>query len=399
MVVFNKAAALLLGLTTAASAAPLAETQTPATKNFSVKQVEKTGSKGRTVNLPGLYANALAKYGATVPASVKAAAQSGSVVTIPQANDASYLTPVTVGSSTLNLDFDTGSADLWVFSSELSASSRSGHNIYNPGSSARKLNGYSWSISYGDGSSASGDVYKDRVTVGSVEAASQAVEAASQISAEFSQDTATDGLLGLAFSSINTVYPVPQTTFFDTVKSTLDAPLFAVDLKYHEAGTYDFGFIDSSKYSGSLHYANVDSSRGFWQFTASGYGVGDRASYSSAFSAIADTGTTLILLDDDIVSNYYAGVRGASYSYSYGGYVFSCYASLPDFSVRIGSYTAVVPGQYINYAPVNTGSSTCYGGIQSNQGVGLSILGDVFLKSQYVVFDSQGPRIGFAAQA
>ncbi|PYH43776.1 pepsin-like aspartic protease [Aspergillus saccharolyticus JOP 1030-1] len=400
MVVFNKAAALLLGLTTAATAAPLAEEAVAASspKTFSVKQVAKAGSKGRTVNLPGLYANALAKYGASVPASVKAAAQSGSVVTTPQANDESYLTPVTVGRSTLNLDFDTGSADLWVFSSELSASSRSGHSIYTPGSTAKKMSGYSWSISYGDGSSASGDVYKDKVTVGTVTAASQAVEAASSISSEFVQDTNTDGLLGLAFSSINTVSPVAQTTFFDTVKSSLDAPLFAVDLQYHTAGTYDFGFIDSSKYTGSLHYAAVDDSQGFWQFTASGYGVGDTASKSTAFSAIADTGTTLILLDDSIVSDYYNSVRSASYSDNYGGYVFSCSASLPDFSVKIGSYTAVVPGQYINYAPISSGSSTCYGGIQSNEGLGLSILGDVFLKSQYVVFDSQGPRIGFAAQ-
>ncbi|PYI25023.1 aspartic protease pep1 [Aspergillus japonicus CBS 114.51] len=399
MVVLNKAAALLLGLTTAATAAPLAETQASVpVKNFSVKQVEKEGSKGRTVNLPGLYANALAKYGAQVPASVKAAAVSGSVVTTPQANDVSYLTPVTVGSSTLNLDFDTGSADLWVFSSELAASSRTGHSIYTPGSTAQKLSGYSWSISYGDGSSASGDVYKDKVTVGTVTASSQAVEAASRISSEFVQDTDTDGLLGLAFSSINTVSPRAQTTFFDTVKSSLDSPLFAVDLKYHAAGTYDFGFIDSSKYTGSLTYANVDDSQGFWQFTASGYSVGS-ASHSSSFSAIADTGTTLILLDDSIVSTYYSSVRGASYSYNYGGYVFACSTSLPDFSVKIGSYTAVVPGKYINYAPITTGSSTCYGGIQSNEGLGLSILGDVFLKSQYVVFDSQGPRIGFAAQA
>lgn len=92
----------------------------------------------------------------------------------------------------------------WVFSSELPSSEQSGHSIYKPSSSGSKLSGASWQISYGDGSSASGDVYKDTVTVGGVTAQKQAVEAASRISQQFTQDSNNDGLLGLAFSSINT---------------------------------------------------------------------------------------------------------------------------------------------------------------------------------------------------
>ncbi|PYI02828.1 aspergillopepsin I precursor [Aspergillus sclerotiicarbonarius CBS 121057] len=395
MVVFSKATALALGLSTAASAAPLTQTR----KNFSVQQVAHPANKTRTVNLPAMYARALTKYGATVPESVKVAASEGSVTTTPQSDDTEYLTPVTVGDSTLHLDFDTGSADLWVFSSELPSSEQTGHSLYTPSSSATKLSGYSWDISYGDGSSASGDVYRDTVTVGDVSTSKQAVEAASSVSSEFVEDTANDGLLGLAFSSINTVSPEAQTTFFDTVKSQLDSPLFAAYLKYHEAGVYDFGFIDDSKYTGSITYVDADSSEGYWGFSTNGYAVGDNDATSDGFSAIADTGTTLILLDDDVVSAYYEQVSDAQNSDSAGGYVFSCDDDLPDFTVVIGDYNAVVPGKYINYAPIETGSSTCYGGIQSNSGVGLSILGDVFLKSQYVVFDSEGPQLGFAAQA
>ena len=52
------------------------------------------------------------KYKASVPADVAAAASSGSVVATPQQYDSEYLCPVTIGGQTLNLDFDTGSADL-----------------------------------------------------------------------------------------------------------------------------------------------------------------------------------------------------------------------------------------------------------------------------------------------
>lgn len=94
----------------------------------------------------------------------------------------------------------------WVFSSELAASSQNGHSVYNPSKSttSRLLSGYTWSITYGDGSSASGNVYTDTVKVGTTTVAGQAVELAQQVSAQFQQDTNNDGLLGLAFDSINT---------------------------------------------------------------------------------------------------------------------------------------------------------------------------------------------------
>lgn len=48
---------------------------------------------------------------------------------------------------------------------------------------------------------------------------------------------------------------------------------------------------------------------------------------------------------------------------------------------------------------VRNDGSMCFGGIQSNSGMEFSIFGDVFLKNQYVVFDAEGPRLGFAQQA
>ncbi|KAF2230053.1 aspartic protease pepB [Viridothelium virens] len=391
---FSTSVAAVAALANVAAAVP--HSQISPRSEFKIEQV----ATGRTIARNGAQEvrKTFLKYSKTVPSNVEAAAAavSGTATTTPEANDAEYLTPVTLGGSTLNLDFDTGSADLWVFSSELSRSQQSGHSIYQV-SSSKKESGESWSITYGDGSGAAGDVYADTVVVGGVTATSQAVEAATSISTQFQQDTDNDGLLGLAFSSINTVKPQSKTTFFDTVKGSLAQPLFTADLKKGAPGIYTFGYIDTAAYTGSITYTPVTTEQGFWEFSATGYSVAGGSTKSASIDAIADTGTSLLYINSAIVTAYYRQVSGAQNSESAGGYVFDCDADLPDFGIVIGGTTHTVPGADINFAP--NGDGTCFGGIQSNTGIGFSILGDIFLKSQYVVFDSQGPRIGFAQQS
>lgn len=96
---------------------------------------------------------------------------------------------------------------------------------------------------------------------------------------------------------------------------------------------------------------------------------------------------------------YYRQVSGAKLDQQQGGYVFPCSASLPDFVFGVEDAKFNIPGQYINYAPVD--DSTCFGGIQSDEGIGFSIFGDVALKAAFVVFDSSegSPRLGFAKKS
>ncbi|AEO66262.1 0954570f-9a11-4458-a6b1-a77aee7c61ff [Thermothielavioides terrestris] len=334
--------------------------------------------------------------------SSKAANGTGSATNTPQNGDAEYLTPVSIGTppQVLNLDFDTGSSDLWVFSTETPSREVNGQTLYKPASSssAKKLSGATWRISYGDGSSSSGDVFTDVVSIGGLTVQSQAVESAKSVSGEFTQDSASSGLLGLAFSSINTVQPTQQKTFFDNALSSLSQPVFTADLKHNAPGTYNFGFIDDSLHTGSIAYTPVDNSQGFWGFTATGYGVGSGAIKQASISGIADTGTTLLLLPSEVIDAYYSQVDGAQISQSVGGVVFPCDANLPDFKFAVGSTTITVPGEFINFQPIDETGQTCFGGLQDSSDIGVNIFGDVALKSAFVVFDGGNNRLGWATK-
>ncbi|KAI3333295.1 secreted aspartic proteinase precursor [Ustulina deusta] len=400
--------AIIAALAGLASASPVQ----PKVGTFSVSQVENLNFKAHG---PTQLAKTLSKYGVSIPdglarnmanldAARLTARTSGSAKTDPEQYDIQYLTPVQIGTppQTLNLDFDSGSSDLWVFSTETPPSSVRGQALYDPKQSktSKAVNGASWTITYGDQSSSGGVVYRDTVTVGNVTVQAQGVEAATTVSTQFTRDANNDGLLGLAFSTLNTVQPHQELTWFDNAADTLDHPVWTADLKYHKAGTYDFGVIDKSKYSGKISYVNVNSSTGFWMFDMSGYGVANSTFKPAQFQGIADTGTTLVMLPPQIVKDYYAAVYGAKLDNYQGGYVFPCDAKLPNFVLGVGQSKITIPGKYINYAPTDLVGMTCFGGIQSDEGIGFSIIGDVALKAAFVVFDASPHqrRLGWATK-
>lgn len=144
----------------------------------------------------------------------------------------------------------------------------------------------------------------------------------------------------------------------------------------------------------------MDTSQGFWEFTASGYKIGSTAS-STKLDGIADTGTTLLMLPDSVVKAYYKGVSGAQDSSSLGGYVFPCDSDLPDFAFTVEGTDVVVHGDLINYAQASEDDpDTCFGGLQSSSGIGINIFGDVALKASYVVFSGGAtPQLGFATKS
>ena len=85
----------------------------PTKQGFSVPQVAKSANE--LTHGQHLTAKVYRKFGKDAPSHVveAAAAVTGKVTTTPEDQfDSEYLTPVTVGGTVLELDFDTGSSDL-----------------------------------------------------------------------------------------------------------------------------------------------------------------------------------------------------------------------------------------------------------------------------------------------
>ncbi|WEW56517.1 hypothetical protein PRK78_001962 [Emydomyces testavorans] len=203
--------------------------------------------------------------------------------------------------------------------------------------------------------------------------------------------------MGLGFGVLNSVRPIKQRTFFENVMPYLASPVFATSLKHQVPGSYDIGYIDKRKHTGELVYTSVNNTEGFWGITLSGYQVGNGTTVHMSFDAVADTGTTLAILPDPLVRDYYSKVPGATHHLERVWYV-PCNTTLPDLGLVINdNYTVSIPGEYIRYSNPDPKVNNCYGGVQAARNG--AVLGSMFLKTQYVVFDYGQLRLGFAAQA
>ncbi|KAI1362138.1 eukaryotic aspartyl protease [Xylaria arbuscula] len=351
--------------------------------------------------------------------------QHGEVTAEDSQNDMMYLCKVSIGTppQSFMLDFDTGSADTWIFSKELSSSEEKGHNVFDPKKSTTydTLPGKTWKIEYGDNSYASGGCGTDTLTVGGLAIKKQTIETADELSEEFVSNTG-DGLFGLAFSKLNTVQDGsgkadPQATPVENMINQDDIPneaaLFTCALySSRDAATtsksfYTFGFIDEDlvKKSGEkeIHWVDVDKTDGFWAVpsaTASVNGesisLGGGEEDSSGTTAIADTGTTLMLIADDAVDKLYAQIPGATYDWFNQGWIFPIGVSaddLPEFKVAIGEKEFLIQKEDLAFAPTDDGLNW-YGGVQSRGNLPFNIYGDTFLKSVYAIWDQGNTRFG-----
>uniref|UniRef100_A0A8C4Y026 pepsin A n=1 Tax=Gopherus evgoodei TaxID=1825980 RepID=A0A8C4Y026_9SAUR len=285
--------------------------------------------------------------------------------------------------------FNTGSSNLWVPSMYCSSPACTNHNRFNPSdSSTYEATSENVSIQYGTGSM-TGILSYNTVQVGGIVDTIQIFGLSETEPGSFLYYSPFDGILGLAFPSISSSGATPV---FDNM---MNEGLVSQDL-FSSGSFVMFGGIDSSYYSGSLNLIPL-SAETYWEITMDSVTMnGETIACSGGCQAIIDTGTSLLAGPSTGISNieFYIGASDGTVRISC-----SAMSSLPNIVFTINGIKFPVPPSA--YIIDNSGSfSPGFEGIDIPISSGeLWILGDVFIRQYYVVFDRANNQVDLAPVA
>ncbi|KAI9361214.1 aspartic peptidase domain-containing protein [Zopfochytrium polystomum] len=334
--------------------------------------------------------------------AVKIAAVAPGGAPLTDIADELYICPVTLGNGQqFFLDLDTGSSDTWFRGPNCTSSDGS---CGQPDQRTVKLSdktltslSKSFSTSYGSGS-VSGLIYKGPVTL----AGKTATIAFGVSTSETGFNDPGDGLMGLAFQSISNISQqggaaAAQSNFIDALRLADNRFAFylsnATDAASNDTGEVTVGGLDASKYTGPVHYLPLTSTT-YWQASfgagASFAANGQRGPlFDQIKDFIADTGTTLNILESSVADAINAAIGAAPYDAQQGVYPIDAAVAEtgPDVVLTIQGVESAAAG----------GTTAISGFTRGADDIGgVAILGDVFIRAYYTIFDKGGKRVGFA---
>jgi hypothetical protein len=302
--------------------------------------------------------------------------------------DFSYFIQAQLGSSAtpMYMLIDTGASTTWVMGSSCKSAACTSHNNFGSADSTTfKNTGTSFSVGYGSGD-VSGDMITDSMKVAGL-SVTYSFGLANETSSQFTQFP-FDGILGLSMGA--------EPNFLASLKKAkvVAANIFAVTLSRSTDGTnqgeISFGATDPSKYTGAISYTAVGTS-GSWAVPMDDITVGGK-SLGIKKEAYIDTGTTFAFGPPADVAALYKLIPNSKSADNGVTWTVPCDPKISiAFSFSGTSYT-LSAADFLS-APHSDG--TCTGNIYGMEVVaGAWLLGDVFLKNVYTVFDLDQSRIG-----
>ncbi|KAI4531210.1 hypothetical protein MG293_019068 [Ovis ammon polii] len=273
------------------------------------------------------------------------------------------------------------------------------HPRFNPSlSSTYSSNEQTFSLQYGSGS-LTGLLGYDTLTVQGIQVPNQEFGLSKTEPGTNFLYAKFDGIMGMAYPSLSVD---GATTVLQGMvqEGALTSPIFSFYLSSQQGsqdgGAVIFGGVDSRLYTGQIYWAPVTQEL-YWQIGIEEFLIGDQATgwCSAGCQAIVDTGTSLLTVPQQFLSALLQAT-GAQKD-QYGQFPVDCnnIQNLPTLTFVInGMQFPLPPASYI----LSNDDSYCVLGVEvtyipSQNGQPLWILGDVFLRSYYSVYDLGNNRV------
>ncbi|KAJ7116384.1 aspartic peptidase domain-containing protein [Mycena epipterygia] len=300
-------------------------------------------------------------------------------------SDTQYLATIPIGTPARNFSviMDSGSAGNHTFLGENESSTFV--NTRTP-----------WQASYGSGN-ASGEVVRDNVVVAGMSLNNFTFGVAHLLSSEFTSDSNTDGLMGLARSSITTLkLPTPVEEL--AKRGLIPAAITSYRIPRRTDGINDgeitFGGLDEARFNKSTLVTVNSTDTGFWVAEMGPVTVNGEDLGIANRTALLDTGTTLMAASADDVKAIHDKIPGSKQVAQ--GYTVPCDT---DAVVALTFGGKAFP---INVLELARGSASQKSG-DCGSGIGVSaqagdrwLVGDTFLKSVYYSTNGETNEISLA---
>lgn len=323
-----------------------------------------------------------------------------SVTVNEDGNDFSYFFSMEFGSNNQSMWilFDTGGTNTWVFGTDCTVTACELHNTFGKNDSTTlQTTGNTFSVGYGSGT-VSGFLSSDTVKIANL-SLDLGFGLANNASRDFT-DYPMDGILGLGRSNSSVTGPSTAMEAISQAK-LLPSNIIGVSLQRNEDGAKDgevtFGGVDTTKFEGSITYTAVSTATDRWEIPLDDAVVAGTHLNFTGKSAIIDTGTSYIFLPPADAKAIHALIPESTQAGS--EFFVPCSTNLTLQFVFSGVAYSVSPKDYVGSTSDGT-KTTCFSNIVGTQTFGSDdwLLGDVFMKNVYSVFDYDQNRIGFAAR-
>ncbi|XP_027763794.1 gastricsin-like isoform X1 [Empidonax traillii] len=331
----------------------------------------------------------------------------GYVVKEPITNhlDSSYFGEINIGTPPQKflVLFDTGSSNLWVPSIDCRSPACFNHAKFKPSESDTFTpNGQTYTVTYGSGSVTVVLGY-DTLRIRNITVTNQEFGLSTEEPTQPFYFADFDGIMGMAYPAL-AVGGMPTAVQRMLQQDQLAEPIFSFYFSrqptYQYGGELVLGGIDPQLFHGAITWAQVTQEL-YWQVTLEEVAIGQSVTgyCSQGCQAIVDTGTFLLTVPQEYIESILQALGAQETSY---GYAVDCdeIENMPPITFTVsGAQLPLYPSSYV----LNT-NGYCTLGIEvtylpSQDRQPLWILGDVFLKEYYTIFDMAYNRVGFARSA